>query len=155
MLHISQPMYMSYKFPTPQTYLTESWLKDLNLDMVQTVKKMMIPGKKFRTRPSGEYETSTLHTPYRLIALMLNIIFGRDNGKNFKIGWVPVIFFVATQGPTFNWENIVSNSLSTYISVALAGVSQKKIEFYMSSILIDCILCTHPFLALKFQWYKE
>ena len=32
---------------------------------------------------------------------------------------------------------------------------QKKTEFYMSSILIDCILCTQPFLALKFQWDKE
>ena len=30
---------MAYKLPTPQTYLTESWLKDVNLDMVETVKK--------------------------------------------------------------------------------------------------------------------
>ena len=63
---------MAYNLPTPQTYLTESWLKELNLDMVETVKKMMIPGKNFRTRPSGEYETSTLCTPYRFIPLMLN-----------------------------------------------------------------------------------
>ena len=75
---------MAYKFPTPQTYLTESWLKDINLDMMETVKKMMIPGKNFRTRPSGGYETSTLRTPYMFIALMLNRIFGRANGKNFK-----------------------------------------------------------------------
>ena len=66
--------------------MTESLLKELKLDMVETVKKMMILGKKFRTRPSGEYETSTLRTPYRFIALMLNKIFGRANGKNFKIG---------------------------------------------------------------------
>ena len=83
---------MAYNLPTPQTYLTDSWLKEINLDMVETVKKMMIPGKNFRTRPSGEYETSTLHTPYRFIALMLNKIFGRANGKSFKICWVPVIF---------------------------------------------------------------
>ena len=83
---------MAYNLPPPQTYLTESWLKDLNLDMVETVKRMMIPGKNFRTRPSREYETSSLRTPYRLIALMLNKIFGRANGKNFKIGWVLVMF---------------------------------------------------------------
>ena len=93
---------MAYNLPTPQTYLTESWLKELNLDMVETVKKMLILGKKFRTRPFGEYATSTLHTPDRFIALMLNIIFRRDNGKSFKIGWVPVIFFVATQTTIFN-----------------------------------------------------
>ena len=105
--------------------------------MVYTVKRIMIVGKNFRTRSSGEYETSSLRTPYRLIALMLKRIFGSANGRNFKIGWVPVIFFVATQGTIFNWENIVSNSLSAYISAALGGVSQKKTEFYMSSILID------------------
>ena len=114
---------MDYNLPTPQTYLTEIWLKELNLDMVETVKKMMIPGKNFCTGPFGEYETSTLCTPYRFIALMLNRIFEKANGKIFKIGWVPVIFFVATQGTIFNWENIVFNSLSTCISVALGGVS--------------------------------
>ena len=79
-------VFVAYNLPTPQTYLTESWLKEINLDMVETVKKMMIPGKNFRTRPSGEYETSTLRTPYRFIALMLNTIFGRANGISFKIG---------------------------------------------------------------------
>ena len=93
---------MAYKLPTPQIYLIEGWLKDLNLDVVETVKRMMILGRKFRMRPLGEYETTSLCTSYRLIALMLNRIFERANGKNFKIGWVPVIFFVATQGTIFN-----------------------------------------------------
>ena len=93
---------MAYNIPTPQIYLTESWLKDLNLDMVVTVKKMMILGKNFRTRPSRKYETSTLRAPYRFIALMLNRIFGRANGKNFKMGWTPVIYFVTTQGTLKN-----------------------------------------------------
>ena len=87
---------MAYHLPSPQNYLTEGWLKELNLDMVDTVKKMMIPGKSFHTRPSGEYETSTLRTPYRFIVLMLNRIFGRANGKSFKMGWILVIYFVAT-----------------------------------------------------------
>ena len=89
---------MAYNLPTPQTYLIESWLKELNIDMVDTFKKMMIPGKNFRTRPSREYETPNIHTPYRFISLMLNKIFERANGKSFKIGWVLVIFFVTTQG---------------------------------------------------------
>ena len=49
----------------------------------------------------------------------------------------------------------MSNSLSGYISVSLGGVPQKKSEFYMSSILIDCILCTQPFPALKCHWDKD
>ena len=58
-------VYMAYNLPIAQTYLTESWLKEMNLDMVETVKKMMIPGKNFRIRPSGEYETPNLCDQYR------------------------------------------------------------------------------------------
>ena len=130
------------KLPTPQNYLTEEWLKGLHLDILDNVKRMMVPEKQFHTRPSREYETAHLRTPYRLIALMLNRIFWRANGKHYKLSWVPVIFFVATQGTIFNSANIISNSMSSCTSVALGGVSQKKSDFYMSSFLIDCILCT-------------
>ena len=56
------PSYVSlaYHLPPPQVYLTESWLKEINLDLVETIKRMIILGKNFRTRPSGEYDTSTL-----------------------------------------------------------------------------------------------
>ena len=66
------------------------------MDLVETVKIMMIPGKNFRTRPSREYDASTLRTPYRFIAMMLNRIFGIAHKKSFKIGWIPIIFYVAT-----------------------------------------------------------
>ena len=38
---------MAYHLPPAQVYLTQSWLKEINLDLVETVKSMMIPGKKF------------------------------------------------------------------------------------------------------------
>ena len=146
---------MAYHLPPTHIYLTESWLKETDLDLVETVKRMMILGKNFQTRSSGEYDTFTLRTPYRFIALMLNRIFGRAHGKSFKLGWIPIIFYVATQGTIFNWSNIVSNSLSACISSALGGVSQKKSEFYMSSILVDCILCTQSFPALRCNWDRD
>ena len=40
---------MAYHLPSPQVYLTESWLKEIAMDLVETVKRMMIPGKIFRT----------------------------------------------------------------------------------------------------------
>ena len=40
---------MAYKWPAPQNYLTKGWLKDLNIDVVETVKRMMIPGNNFCT----------------------------------------------------------------------------------------------------------
>ena len=44
---------MAYHLPSPQAYLMESWLKEVGLDLVETVKRMMIPGNNFRTRPLG------------------------------------------------------------------------------------------------------
>ena len=38
---------MAYHLPPAQIYLTESWLKETKLDLVETVKRMMIPGKNF------------------------------------------------------------------------------------------------------------
>ena len=77
---------MEYHLPPAQIYLTASWMKETNLDLAEIVKRMMIPWKNFQTRPSGEYETTTLRTPYRFIALMLNRVFGRVHGKSFKLG---------------------------------------------------------------------
>ena len=87
---------MAYHLPSTQVYLTEIQLEDTTMDLVETVKRLMIPRKNSRTRPSGEYGTSTLCTPYRFIVLMLNRIFGRAHRKSFKIGWIPIIFYVAT-----------------------------------------------------------
>ena len=66
----------AYKLPTLQSYLKEEWLKGLDLDILDNVRRMMVHGNHFRTRPSEEYETAHLRTPYRLIALMLSGSFG-------------------------------------------------------------------------------
>ena len=39
---------MEYNLPTPQAYLTEIWLKELGLDLVETVKKDDDPRKKLQ-----------------------------------------------------------------------------------------------------------
>ena len=43
------PSYVSlaYHLPEAQVYLTEDWLKEINLDLVETVKIMMIPSNNF------------------------------------------------------------------------------------------------------------
>ena len=52
------PTYVSlaYHLPPAQVYLDEGWIKEINLDLVEIVKRMMIPGKNFQTKPSGEYD---------------------------------------------------------------------------------------------------
>ena len=72
------------------------------MDLIETMKRMMLTGKIFRNRVTGEYDTASLRVPYRFIALMLNRIFGRAHGKLFKLEWIPIIFYVASQGTVFN-----------------------------------------------------
>ena len=100
--YISACVAQSCKLPTTQIYLTKKWLKEIYLDIFYCFRKIMVQGKQFRTRPTGEYETANLGTPYSILALMLNRIFDRANGKFYKISWVPVIYVVSTQGTIFN-----------------------------------------------------
>ena len=131
---------LAYHLPEAQVFLYDDWLNNIRMDLVETLKKMLLQGKHYRYRPKGDYTTTILRAPYRFIALMLNRIFGRAHGRFFKLEWIPIIFCVATQGTIFNWANIVSNSLSACLDSALGGVHQKRLKFYMSSVLIDCIL---------------
>ena len=125
------------------------------MDLVETLKKMLLHGKLYRYRQTGEYDTMSLRAPYRFIALMLNRIFGRAHGRLFKLEWIPIIFHVATQGTVFNWASMVSCSLSSCVTSALEGGSKKRSEFYMISILIDYILCNQGFPGLRCIWDRE
>ena len=83
---------------------------------------MMIVGNPFQQKAASEYENSIFCTPYRLIALMLNTIFDKENGNFNKMGWIALIYHVAMQGTIFNWEDIVAKNLSSCIVGALGGL---------------------------------
>ena len=71
--------------------MTNDWLNMLTIDYIGCAKMMMMEGKSFRQRESREYETDSMCTPYKLVALMLNKIFGRANGKFYNIRWIPLM----------------------------------------------------------------
>ena len=83
---------LAYHLPEAQIFLSDDWLKNIRMDLVETLKIMLFPGRNFRTRPTGEYDTTSLRTPYKFIALMLNRSFGKAHGKSFKLEWMPIFF---------------------------------------------------------------
>ena len=87
---------LAYHLAEVQVFLSDDWLNNIRMDLVETMKRMMLTGKHFRTRVIGDYDTASLRAPYRFIALMLNRIFGRAHGRFFKLEWIPIIFYVAT-----------------------------------------------------------
>ena len=102
---------LAYHLPKSQVFLSNDWLDSIRMDLVETLKKMLLQGKLYRYIPTSEYDTVSLRAPYRFIALMLNRVFGRSHGRFFKLEWIPIIFHVATQGTVFNWGSLVSSSL--------------------------------------------
>ena len=40
---------LAYHLPEAQVYLTEEWLKAIKMDLVETLKRMLVLGKNLRT----------------------------------------------------------------------------------------------------------
>ena len=117
---------LAYHLPEAQVFLFDDWLNSIRMDLVETLKRMLLQGKHFRYRPTSEYDMASLRASYRFIALMLNRVFGRAHGRLFKLEWIPIIFHVATQGTIFNWASMVSSNLSSCLTLALEGYSWKR-----------------------------
>ena len=71
------------------------WVKSVNLYIFECAKWMMVAEKQLCQKATDEYKTVSLRTSYQVIALMLNRIFGRENGKMYKLSWIPLIYHVA------------------------------------------------------------
>ena len=59
---------LAYHLPEAQVFISDDWLKNIKMDLVETLKKMMLQGKHYRHRPNREYDTAGLRVPYRFIA---------------------------------------------------------------------------------------
>ena len=112
------PMFIdkSYNLPSSEVSMKTNWINSLTIDYIEVAKMTTTEVKSFQQKASGEYETSSLHTPYRLVDLMLNKIFSRDDGRFYKIGCILVMYHVTMMGTMLNWEDIIENSLSSCIT---------------------------------------
>ena len=79
-------------------------------------------------------------------------MYGRADGKTYNFGWIPLMYYVAMEGTNFNWVDIATRKFSKGIKETHEGLKQKKSELFMSSFLIDCILCRHQFEKLNYVW---
>ena len=144
----------AYSLPEVEINVTTNWVKSVKFNYTTTLKGMMIEDKNFRHRQSGDYETTILRTPFRLIALMLSRLYGRCDGKTYNVGQIPLMYYVAMEGTIFNWEDIATKNLSKSIKASQEGLKQSKSEFYMSSFLLDCIIFRHKFEKLNCKWIE-
>ena len=71
----------AYSLPTSKFSMKTDWINSLTIYYIGVMKMMIAEGKSFKKKASGEYDTANLHTPYMLVVLMVNMIFGRANGR--------------------------------------------------------------------------
>ena len=45
---------LAYHLPEAQVFLSDDWLNNIRMDLVDTLKKILFPGKDFRNRPTGD-----------------------------------------------------------------------------------------------------
>lgn len=66
-------------------------------------------------------------------------IFSEKDEKVLRASWVPLIFQVILKGTVFNWANILSSNITQGILDLVGEEGISKMDFYMSSYLIDSI----------------
>ena len=79
----------------------------------------------------------------------MNKLYGRDDGKMYNFGWIPLNYYVSMEGTIFNWEHIATRNLAKCVKTTQEGLKHRKSEFFMSSFLIDRILYRHRFEKLN------
>ena len=48
---------LAYHLPEAQVFLSDNWLNNIRMDLVETLKKMLLQGKHYRYTPMGDYDT--------------------------------------------------------------------------------------------------
>ena len=116
----------SYSLPEVEISVTTEWVKSLKFDYTATKKGMVAEGNTFRHKQSGEYETTHLRTPFRIITLMISKLYGRADGKMYNSSWIPLMYYVAMEGMIFNCADIATRNLDKCVKTAQEGLKQNK-----------------------------
>jgi hypothetical protein len=96
--------------------------------------------KQFKYRPKSRYPTTNLRRPYQYMVAMLCRLYGEPDATHFPLSYMPLIYFCADVGASFNWADILSENLKDVISTVTQAQPGSFPSFHMSSYLLD-IMC--------------
>jgi hypothetical protein len=84
--------------------------------------------------------------------MMMCKLYGREDTSHFFLLWVPLMFWV-TEGSSFDWEKILSNSLTSRVKeYGTQKENGKASSFFMSAYIMDAICCMTPFPLMSWSW---
>jgi hypothetical protein len=105
-------------------YHLEKGIKKLDsklLDEFEYTAKELFPkwykaDKQSKHRPKGGYPTTALRRPYQYMVAMLCKIYGEPDASQFSLSYMPLIYYCADEGFSFNWDDILSAKLKNAIT---------------------------------------
>ena len=107
---------------------------------------------KFRVDTHGIYSISSLEPQFKYIAMMACRLYGKEDTTHFFLPWVLLIHIVA-EGFSFDWDKILSDSLTSWITKYQAQRESKKAtSFLMSAYIMDAICFMTPFPLMNWSW---
>jgi hypothetical protein len=91
-----------YHLDKGELSLDENLIKEFPLKVKDLFKVWYNPNKPFKSRPSGEYPTNLLRTPYQYVVVMLCRLYGEPDASKFPMTWEPLIYYITDVGSNFN-----------------------------------------------------
>jgi hypothetical protein len=107
---------------------------------------------KFRENSHGIYSIASLEPQFKYVAMMTCRLYGREDTSHFFLKWVPLIFRV-TEGCSFDWAKMLSDSLtSRIIEYQAQKESGKTSSFFMFANIMDTVCFLTPFPLMSWSW---
>jgi hypothetical protein len=111
--------------------------------------------EKFTVDSHDIYSISSLEPQFMYIAMMMCILYGKENKTHFFLPWVPVIHTVG-EGYSFDWDKILSGSLTSEITeYQTQKAKEKSTSFFMSTYIMDAIFFMMPFPLMGWSWTPD
>jgi hypothetical protein len=73
--------------------------------------------KQFEYIPKGGYPRISLRKPYQYLVVMLCLLYGDPYASQFDLSYIPLIYYCAEEGVSFNWDDMLSKYLTMAIFV--------------------------------------
>jgi hypothetical protein len=106
--------------PTPNLTQNDEFLegfkkkecKKFGKSLFNLIKDWVSYPVKFRVDTNGIYSISSLVPQFMYIAMMVCILYGKEDTSHFFLPWVSLIHTIA-EGFSFDWAKLLSDSLAS------------------------------------------
>jgi hypothetical protein len=96
---------------------------------------------------------NSLRRPYQYLVAMLCRLDKEPDATQFPFSYIPLIYFYAYLGTSFNWADILSRNLTTAISIGKQSQPGTFPNFHVSSYLMDIMCIAHKYPNIGWSWF--